>query len=45
VAHAHNAEQLEQFCLHFIAVNEEQIKDSAEWKEFKAKAEACADSV
>lgn len=37
VAKAHNAEQLEKFCLHFIAVNEEEISKSPMWKEFQKK--------
>jgi hypothetical protein len=45
VARAHNAAQLEQFCLHFIAVNEEQIKESAQWREFSGKAEQALPSI
>lgn len=31
VAQAHNNEQLESYCLHFIATNETQILGSNEW--------------
>ena len=35
VAHAHNAEQLENFCLNMITMNENRIFDSREWRHFK----------
>ena len=37
VAKAHNAEQLENYCLHFIAANEEEISKSPMWKELQQK--------
>ena len=35
VAHAHNAEQLEQYCIHFIALNEKEIIESRAFRHFK----------
>lgn len=35
IAHAFNADQLEQFCIHYFALNEEEIKDSRDWRSFK----------
>jgi hypothetical protein len=35
VAHAHNAEQLENFCLNFITLNENEILESRDWRHLK----------
>ena len=43
VAQAHNAEQLEQFCLHFIATNHSAILASQEWKDLDQKSKALED--
>ena len=37
VAHAHNATQLESYCLNFIAVNLTEIMKSNQWKDFQRK--------
>lgn len=35
VAHAHNAHQLEKYCINFITLNEKEIIDSRNWRQFK----------
>ena len=39
LAHAHNAEQLERYCLHFIAMNQEAISGSQAFHNFRGKAD------
>lgn len=39
VAHAHNAEQLERFCLNFITLNENEILESRDWRHLKRQAQ------
>lgn len=35
IAHAHNSNELETFCINFICLNEVKILDSKEWRKFK----------
>ena len=35
IAHAHNAEQLEQYCVNFFALHEQDIMESRTWRHFK----------
>lgn len=35
VAHAHNADQLERYCLNFITLNENEILESRDWRSLK----------
>lgn len=39
VAHAHNAEQLENYCINFISKNEADVMSSRAWKQLKKYAE------
>lgn len=38
LAHSHNAEQLENYCVHFIAMHESEIYLTAYFKQFKQRA-------
>lgn len=38
VAHAHNARQLENTCIHFISVHESEVVNHNAWKSFDKKA-------
>ena len=40
VAHSHNAIQLEQYCINYIIMNERDIMNSREYKNFKRRAQA-----
>jgi len=35
LAHAHNAEQLENYCINFIALNEKEVIESRAYRHFK----------
>ena len=39
VDHAHNAEQLENYCLNFITLNENEIIDKRDWRHLKRQAQ------
>jgi hypothetical protein len=39
IAHAHNAEQLERFCVNFFALHEKEIVESRCWRHFKRQAQ------
>ena len=39
VAHAHNAEQLERYCINYISKNEEEVMKSKAWKYLNTKAQ------
>ncbi len=39
LAHAHNAEQLERYCIHFITMNETEIRSSRALQNFLEKAD------
>lgn len=39
IAHAHNAEQLERYCLNFFAMHEKEIMESRSWRHFKRQAQ------
>jgi hypothetical protein len=39
IAHAHNAEQLERFCINFFAMNDKEIMESRSWRHFKRSAQ------
>lgn len=32
IAHAHNAEQLERYCINYITMNERDIMESRSWR-------------
>ena len=38
IAQAHNAEMLERYCIHFIAMNEGEIKRTKAFKDFERKS-------
>ena len=38
MANSHNAEQLEKYCIHYIAMNSDIIMQSQQFREFKMKA-------
>ncbi len=35
IAHAHNADQLERYCINYFAINEKEILESRGWRHFK----------
>jgi hypothetical protein len=39
LAHAHNAEQLERYCINFFALNEKEIVETRGWRHFKRQAQ------
>jgi len=39
IALAHNAEQLEKYCLHFIILNERDVLEGRNWRLFKRNAD------
>jgi len=39
IAHAHNAEQLEQYCVNYFALNEKEIMESRDWRHLKRQAQ------
>jgi hypothetical protein len=38
LAHAHNATQLERYCINFFSLNEKDIFESRGWRHFKREA-------
>jgi hypothetical protein len=38
IAHAHNAESLEKYCVNYFALNEKDIIESRSWRRFKRQA-------
>jgi hypothetical protein len=38
VAHSHNAEQLESYCVHFIAMNEAEVLKTRQFERFVEQA-------
>ena len=39
ISHAHNASQLEEYCINFIALNEKEILESRSFRHFKRQAQ------